>query len=265
MEVYLMNFGEKMKKAFKREKIIKFLDKQGFYIVLFLCVAIIGGTAVWTSRNHINIPFPGLDNSEIEEKKGDEESPSVQDEKDDIDIKVSDKEPSTEASKQDQEKLEEKKTTSNQAKAAGKSTTAKSTNNVPNLIQPTSGKVILPYADDYLVFSKTLEQWTTHNGIDIAAKEGSEVKAVLGGVIEEADEDLTMGYYILIDHGNGLKTKYSNLSTLDLVKVGQKVERGDIISAVGKTAAFEIEDEAHLHFEVILNGKNVDPKKYMID
>jgi len=260
-----MNFGEKMKKAFKREKIIRFLDKQGFYIVLFLCVAVIGGTAIWTSRNHINIPFPGLDNKEIEEKNGDEESPIIQEEKDDMDIKVSDKEPSTEASKQDQEKLEDKNTASNQAKAASKSTVTKSANQVPNLIQPTSGKVILPYAEDYLVYSNTLEQWTTHNGIDIAAKEGTEVKAVLGGVVEEADEDVTMGYYILIDHGNGLKTKYSNLSTLDLVKVGQKVERGDVISAVGKTATFEVEDEAHLHFEVMLNGKNVDPKKYMID
>jgi murein DD-endopeptidase MepM/ murein hydrolase activator NlpD len=266
MEVYVMNFGDKMKKAFKREKIIKFLDKQGFYIVLFLCVAVIGGTAIWTSRNHINIPFPGMDNREIEEKQGDEEPPIVREEKDDMDIKVSDKEdPSTEASKQDQEKLEEKKTTSNQAKAASKPAAAKSTNQVPNLIQPTSGKVILPYAEDYLVYSKTLEQWTTHNGIDIAAKEGTEVKAVLGGVVEEADEDVAMGYYILIDHGNGLKTKYANLSTLDLVKVGQKVERGDVISAVGKSATFEIEDEAHLHFEAILNGKNVDPKEYMID
>ena len=55
---------------------------------------------------------------------------------------------------------------------------------------------------------------------------------------------------------------YSNLSTDKLVEVGDRVEKGQVISGIGDTALFECADEAHLHFEVISKGKNVDPGKY---
>jgi murein DD-endopeptidase MepM/ murein hydrolase activator NlpD len=67
----------------------------------------------------------------------------------------------------------------------------------------------------------------------------------------------------VIDHGSGIVTKYSNLSTLDLISIGQNIKKGDVISGVGKTALCEIVEEPHLHFEVLKDGKHIDPKNYL--
>jgi murein DD-endopeptidase MepM/ murein hydrolase activator NlpD len=67
----------------------------------------------------------------------------------------------------------------------------------------------------------------------------------------------------VINHGQKVYTRYSNLSTLDLVAIDQNIKKGDVISGVGKTALYEIADDPHLHFEVIKEGKNIDPKKYL--
>ena len=64
----------------------------------------------------------------------------------------------------------------------------------------------------------------------------------------------------MIDHGNDLQTKYSGLGTKEMVKVGLNVKKGDHISKVGNTAKIEMLMKPHLHFEVIKNGKLVDPR-----
>jgi len=261
-------FRTKMKERFNRQKIVQFLDKQGFYIVLFICIAIIGATALWTSRN--NSPAPQEETPPTEQIAEEEQNKPAQSSMDEstLDVKVEDKETkenkeTTKTQTTDASKTSNTKASTAKAASASASSSSKS-KSIPKLIEPVSGETAMVFADKKLVYSKTLEQWTTHNGLDIIAKEGTEVKAALGGVVEKTEEDATMGKIILIDHGNGLKTKYAGLSTLDMVKVGQKVERGDTISAVGNTAVFEVSEGPHLHFEVILDGKNVDPEKYMI-
>ena len=119
------------------------------------------------------------------------------------------------------------------------------------------------FSEDVLVYSKTLDHWSTHTGIDIKAEEGSPVRAAMNGVVEELTNDPRLGLTIIINHGNEVYTKYSNLSTLDLVTVNQEVKKGDVISGVGKTALYEIADDPHLHFEVIKAGKSINPKKYL--
>lgn len=129
---------------------------------------------------------------------------------------------------------------------------------------PTLGKVTTAFAQDKLVYSKTLEQWSTHNGIDIATELGKPVKAVMDGKIEEVKtNDHKLGVVVVIDHGAGIKTVYGNLSSDNLVKKGKSVVKGQIIGAVGNTAPYEIEEPPHLHFELMENGKQVDPYKYL--
>ncbi|HOE56635.1 MAG TPA: M23 family metallopeptidase, partial [Bacillota bacterium] len=103
----------------------------------------------------------------------------------------------------------------------------------------------------------------THAGIDIKAEEGSPVRAAMNGVVEELRNDPQLGLTIIINHGEDIRTRYSNLSTLDLVTINQEVKKGDVISGVGKTALYEIADDPHLHFEVIKAGKSINPKKYL--
>ncbi len=131
------------------------------------------------------------------------------------------------------------------------------------MLTPVFGTICLDFSGDELVYSKTLDLWTTHQGLDIKCEEGSQVRAAMDGVVSEVTNDPQWGMTIVIDHGSGITTKYSNLSTLDMVMAGQKVKKGDVISGVGKTALWEIAEDAHLHFEVLKDGKNLDPKIYL--
>lgn len=130
----------------------------------------------------------------------------------------------------------------------------------PTFILPLEGKIITDYAMDRLLYSKTLDEWRTHSGIDIEGPRGEAVKAVAEGFVKEIKEDPCYGITITIDHENGYKSIYSNLASASMVSVNQKVKAGDAISSVGNTAKFECADPPHLHFEMYKNDKLIDPK-----
>lgn len=132
------------------------------------------------------------------------------------------------------------------------------------IIMPVSGEIIVPYSVDGLVYSKTLGDWRSHKGIDIKSPLTTPVKCAYDGVIEKVYTDDGLGITIVIDHQNSMKTVYSNLSTDVLVKVGQKVLQGDIISGVGDSAPFETGEVGHLHFEVLIDGQNANPTDWLI-
>lgn len=127
------------------------------------------------------------------------------------------------------------------------------------LTYPVNGEVITPHAVETLIYSKTLGDWRSHQGIDIKAQIGTDVLAAADGIIEDVYTDDFMGITIVIDHQNGLKSVYANLSNASLVQKGQSVTRGAAISAVGDTAIYETGEVGHLHFEVIEDGNAVDP------
>ena len=116
---------------------------------------------------------------------------------------------------------------------------------------PISGEVLLELAKDKLVYSETLEEWITHDGVDIKGEVAEPVKAVLAGMVESVKWDPRYGNTIIIRHNDHLKTVYANLSTLDLVFVGKQVETGEIISGVGEGVGFESEEGPHVHFEIV--------------
>lgn len=124
---------------------------------------------------------------------------------------------------------------------------------------PISGEIVLEFAKDKLVYSETLDEWIVHDGIDILGEESEPVKVVEDGIVESVKMDPRYGNTIIVNHGNNVKTVYSNLSTLELVFVGKEVKRGDIISGVGKGFGFESKEGSHVHFEIIKNGECVDP------
>ena len=129
---------------------------------------------------------------------------------------------------------------------------------------PVSGEIGLNHSPDSLVYSKTLEEWITHTGIDIQAKRGTPVAASEEGIIENISETAGRGIEIIIVHKDDYKTVYSNLSSKEMVKVGQKVEKGRIISGIGNTASFEYYEPEHLHFEVYKNNKPINPLDILV-
>ena len=129
--------------------------------------------------------------------------------------------------------------------------------------KPVDGEIMREYAKDNLVYSETLQEWTTHLGIDIKADKTTVVKAAEAGTVKSIKNDPRYGLTIVIEHDNEFQTVYSNLLTSEFVVEGEKVEKGQSIGTVGNTAAFEIADEPHLHFEILKNSIQEDPTIYI--
>ena len=85
------------------------------------------------------------------------------------------------------------------------------------------------------------------------------VKAVNDGVVETVSKDTLMGVTVTVKHTDGYVSKYAGLAEDVPVKENQLVKLGDTVGKVGQTAIIEISQEPHLHFEVSLDGKAVDP------
>lgn len=129
--------------------------------------------------------------------------------------------------------------------------------------KPVEGDIIKEYAKDNLVYSNTLQEWTTHLGIDIKADKTSVVKAAQKGTVKTIKNDPRYGLTIAIEHEDGFQTVYSNLLSSEFVVEGESVEKGQSIGTVGNTAPFEISDEAHLHFAILKDSVEVDPNIYL--
>ncbi len=128
---------------------------------------------------------------------------------------------------------------------------------------PVRGAVTKDYSGDELVYSETMQDWRTHDGIDIYAEEGTEVLAAADGVVEAVSDNGMLGRTVIVLHNGGLRTIYSNLAETDEVAVGDEVKAGAKIGRVGATAAAESAEKPHLHFEVSLNEKTVNPHDYL--
>ena len=98
-----------------------------------------------------------------------------------------------------------------------------------------------------------------HAGLDFAARAGTPIASAAGGVVAFAGFKRDFGWVVEIDHGNGLATRYAHASQL-LVRTGEVVVPGDRIAMVGSTGR---STGAHLHFEVLRSGDQVDPRRYL--
>lgn len=98
-----------------------------------------------------------------------------------------------------------------------------------------------------------------HEGLDFTAEVGTPIYAAASGIVTAAEQTPDYGKIVKIDHGSGIETRYAHTSLM-LVKVGDRVEKGQLIAQVGNTGR---STGAHLHFEVRLNGAALDPRKYI--
>lgn len=128
---------------------------------------------------------------------------------------------------------------------------------------PVEGEISKEFALESLLYSETLQEWTVHTGIDIKADKTTVVKSAEAGMIKSIKNDPRYGLTVVIEHADGFKTIYSNLLTAEFIVEGEKVEKGQSIGTVGNTAAFEIADTAHLHFEMMKDSNHVDPNIYL--
>ncbi len=131
------------------------------------------------------------------------------------------------------------------------------------IVTPLEGEVVTAFSMDQLVYNPTLQDWRTHDGVDISAAEGTTVLAACAGTVLAVEDNAMMGTTVVLEHDGGYQTTYANLQTQPGVGAGEAVSAGQIIGAVGSTAAAEAAQGPHLHFSVTKDGESVDPNDFL--
>ena len=130
---------------------------------------------------------------------------------------------------------------------------------------PVLGETVTPHSVTELVFSPTMQDYRTHSGIDIAAEAGTEVVSYTDGEVTAVYNDTFYGTVVEIKHDGNVTTLYANLDPelAEGISVGAPVKAGQTVGTVGNTAIIESATQPHLHFEVTVGNKSVDPQIYL--
>lgn len=126
---------------------------------------------------------------------------------------------------------------------------------------PCSGSIIKEMSGEELEYNKVLGDWRTHNGADISADAGAQIKAVHSGTVAEIF-DGALGETVITDCKNGFTVVYGCLAGTDALTVGQEIKEGDVVGTVGATGSENV-TEPHLHIELIKDGQHVNPHDYI--
>ena len=130
-------------------------------------------------------------------------------------------------------------------------------------MSPVSGESISGYSMEALSYNQTTRDWRVHNGVDLAAEAGAEVKAAADGEVYTVFEDDSMGTTVVIRHVDGYTTKYASLAENVSVKPGDTVTMGQVIGYASDSAIVESTLGAHVHFGVTCNDVPVDPAEFL--
>lgn len=138
------------------------------------------------------------------------------------------------------------------------------TDNVPYesyFMYPINEVVEKAYSAGNLVYSETMGDYRSHNGVDFQAKEGDTIKAIADGIILSVTKDELWGTAVEVDHGHNMIAKYCGFKTTKVEK-GAIVRQGDALGTVG-LIPIEATDGSHLHLEIRIDGKYVSPMEAM--
>lgn len=242
---------ERKKRVMRRRRFTEFMKGNGLYIAVFLCLAMIGGLIAF-------LPTGGTRSEAKDEPAGhsyDERLGDITPSPSPTILPIRTPRP-TSAGTPTAEPTLMPELTPAPSKEPEETSPAK-------LNSPVDGKLMKPYSMDALIYSKTLRQWMTHSGVDIAAPKGSEVRSIAAGTVTQVYDDDMLGTTVVIDHG-GFKSVCSGLKREVAVKEGDALESRALIGYVGDTAISECADQSHLHFEIWLNGAPADPEEYVL-
>lgn len=164
----------------------------------------------------------------------------------------------TSSSVDDNSQMQDKETVTEDVVLATKATPKKVEEKLVFSV-PLDGEIQKMYSTDKVIYSRTLGQWKTHDGLDISASSSSTVNAIERGVVDDIYNDSFLGMTIVIEHISGYKSQYSNLDEDVFVSIGESVVKGQKIGKVGNTSVGEYLDDAHLHFMLFLNDESIDP------
>lgn len=240
-----------------------FFAGKGFYIVLFLCAAVIGVSA-WTLASGKGTVQKTSENDTMLEEPYNEEAavPATQ-------APAIGESELWEVPEDVQEVLAEPVAPETVSEGLSQPEPAPAQETEPAsvapgaFIWPVVGEIERAYSVEALRYDVTMADWRTHDGVDVVGELGQKVMAAASGKVTEVYDDDLYGTTVVIDHGGGLTSVYANLAEMPTVQVGDAVLGGETIGAIGTTALCEAGQTTHLHFAMRLNGESVDPGAYL--
>lgn len=206
----------------------RFINGRGFYVALAVCLLAVGGVAVATFGETLFVSEGG-------------ESSSPNSEMTPVEQIVSDL-------------PDDRKTTTTTTTAS--TTTTTTTAAADLFILPFGNLVQKAYSDGQLAYSVTMGDWRTHDGTDFAGELGQKVKALADGKVTAVAESLLWGTVVTVDHGMEVISLYYGVEPA--VKAGDSVKVGDTLGTLAAIPC-EAADAPHLHLEMSIDGKTVDP------
>lgn len=248
----MLNFNK------KESRVKLFLRKNGLYIALACCL-VASGTAAWRylgASDVGTVQESGTNTGIVTEKvpeetknwddnlpEGEQAGANKTDVPDDRDETATQTEPETE-----EVVTEPASMASNELNTPYQSF----------YMMPCGTDIINDYSNGEMVYSETMDDWRSHNGVDFKAEKGAKVKAINEGIVTNVYSDALWGTVVEIDHGGKLVAKYCGLGANPPVQKGIKVSMGDEIGVLGDIPC-ESKLGNHLHLEIRIDSKIVDP------
>ena len=250
------------------EQIKKFLRSRGFALALLACLVAAAAAGVWavrTVRDELKKSYDDL--TTPQEEPAPEPQLTLDSQEDDVW-----QQPVTDAAESAANVPKPASSASSSGAQSGSglvhepsalqgASSPASSSAAPASTQPVSGRVLNAYSGDELVYSKTLGDWRTHNGVDYAADKGAEVTAPAAGKVVETGTDDKWGPVVAIEDASGRIWRVCG-TTDAKVKKGDTVSAGQTIGKVGSVSC-ECAEESHIHLEVMEGEKYLDPIKAM--
>lgn len=230
-------------------KLEAFFTGKGFYIVLFLCAAVIGISAWMMAAGERTME---KDLKDSEHQKLDQHR---------VETVILPTQPSTEPVDELYEEPVEVMAEPVEEQVPVMAEEVKPVDGA--YLWPLTGEIERSHSPDVLGYDVTMRDWRNHEGMDILAPLGTTVYASHAGTVESVEQDDLMGTVVTVSHGDGTRTVYANLADTPAVKAGDQVELGAVIGAVGDTALCEVGQGTHLHFSITMDGASVDPLRYL--
>lgn len=233
-------------------RIISFFKGKGFYLALALCILAAAASSFWAIRNVMQRFGPNANSSLEQEGTQEWDLPDVQVEQKVNDVPVPSAKPSRPSSSA---------SGSGEASAPAGDSGEAAAAPAPSFVQPVDGQITQVYSGDELVYNETLQDWRTHNGVDIACAENAPVKSAVAGTVCNIYDDGMWGRIVEVESGE-LTWRYAGLAADSVqVSVGDGVSAGQTLGNVGEVMA-ETAGGPHLHLEVLKGGNRVDPEHY---
>lgn len=134
-------------------------------------------------------------------------------------------------------------------------------NGEKDFVLPVEGKIFAAFSADELVYNKTMDDWRTHNGIDIRAAAGTAVKAACDGTVTAVYTDGMLGCVVEVENSS-FTVRYCGLDKDVSVQQGDRLCQNQPIGKIGEIP-LELAEDSHLHLEIIKNGRYQNPDKYL--